>query len=578
MTLVQMRLSWPSLGVAVTAALLLMGCGGGGSTQPNPMPAINSLLPLAVQMGGSGFPLLVNGTGFTESSTVLWNGSNRATSFNNSTQLSASIMLADRSVTTTAVITVVNPSPGGGTSNGFNFYVIPPPTPGLGVIQMISVATDGASGNGNSYTNASVSGDGRFVAFQSDSSNLVPGAASGYADIFLRDTCIGVPTGCVPNTSRVSLAPDGSLANGNSRNPSISADGRFVAFDSSASNLVAGDTNGQSDVFIYDTCIGAAGCVPLMSRVVADDGSEPNNDTRFAAISADGRYVAFGSGATNLIPGGTTGGVGNVFVRDTCSGVTSGCVPGTTLASASSSGTQGNTTSGLPAISGVGRFIVFLSYATNLVSNDTNGQPDFFVRDTCFGVPTGCTPITTRVDVATDGTQANDRADVSPTISGDGRYVAFTSFATNLVSGDTNGVSDIFARDTCAAAVGCAPSTYRVSVTFNGLQANQGSGDPSISADGRFIAFDSLATNLIATGTYAPVSIFVRDTCLGAPAGCLPNTSLMSAATDGSQGNSYSQYPAISASGQYVVFLSDDTNLIAGGSNGNTQVWIAKVF
>jgi Tol biopolymer transport system component len=461
----------------------------------------------------------------------------------------------------------------------------PPPPPAGGsaaVIQLISVSPDGLPANGNSYTPPAISQTGRYVAFQSDATNLVAGPASGFADIYVRDTCAGTTSGCTPSTIRVSLADDGTLPNANSRSPSISGTGRYVAYDSGATNLVPGDTNscsgslcGLADVFVRDTCIGATGCTAHTFRVsLASDGSQSNSDSVFASISADGRFVAFNSIATNLVVGDTNSS-GDVFVRDTCAGVVSGCAPTTLRVSASSSGTQGNTDSFHQAISADGRFVAFKSYASNLVTGDTNGQPDVFVRDTCFGASV-CTRSTIRASLGTDGSQANDHLDIFPAINGNGRFVAFTSFANNLVANDTNGVADVFLRDTCAGASGCSPSTIRASVASNGTQADQGSTDPAISSDGRFIAFDSLATNLVSPGTTAPKHIFVRDTCFGA-SNCTPTTILVSRSQSGAEGNGESLQPAISSSGTYVVFLSDSTNLVSTGSNALRQVWLAKI-
>jgi Tol biopolymer transport system component len=494
-----------------------------------------------------------------------------------------------------AAVMFVSGCGGGLSSNTRGSGGPPPPPPPSGgsaaVIQLISVNVNGLPSNGNSYTPPAISQGGRYVAFQSDATDLVAGAASGFTDIYLRDTCEGA-TSCTPSTIRISVADDGTLPDGNSRSPAISATGRYVAYDSSASNLVPGDTNGSvgpftglADVFVRDTCIGASACTPRTFRAsLAFDGSQATGDpssssvtgdSRFPSISADGRFVAFSSSATNLVSGDTNGN-GDVFVRDTCAGVSSGCSSTTFRVSISSSGAQGNSDSGGPAISADGRFVAFLSYASNLVTGDTNTQGDIFVHDTCFGA-SGCTPSTIRASLGNDGSQANDHLDtISPAINGNGRFVAFTSFANNLVANDTNGLADVFLRDTCAVATSCAPSTMRASVASNGNQANQGSTDPSISQDGRFIAFDSLANNLVSPTTTAPKDVFVRDTCLGASS-CTPTTILVSRSQSGSEGNGESFDPAVSANGTYIVFLSTSTNLISTGANGLQQVWLAKL-
>jgi Tol biopolymer transport system component len=564
-------------------ALLLASCGGsqGGTSRNgsgNPAPAIGSFAPISVQVDGPGFTLELLGTGFISSSTVNWNGSPRTTTFVSSTELRASIPGQDRSTVGSASITVVNPPPGGGTSPSVRISIINPLPSGIGVLQMISVAGDGTPGDGDSFTTPAISADGRYVALQSTSTNLIPGSASGFADIYLRDTCIGAASGCTPSTTRISVNDSGELPNGNSRSPAISADARYVLFDSSASNLVSGDTNGQSDVFMRSTCIGAPdGCVPHTFRVsLTNGGSEGNDDSRVGTVSADGRYVAFHSVATNLVSGDTNGYL-DVFVRDTCLGVAAGCTPSTIRVSVATDGTQGDNHSFNAMISENGRYVAFKTGAKNLVPNSPTGIPDMLVRDTCRGAASACSPSTMNVNIAYDGGQPDGQLDIAPSIDTTGRHVAFTSFSNNLVTNDTNGLADVFVRDTCAGASGCTQRTGRISVAFDGSQSNQGSADPSISADGRYVAFDSLATNLIPGGTLAPKDVFVRDTCFGA-ASCSPTTILVSRSLSGSDGNGESLNPALSSNGQYVVFMSSATSLIDSGSNGNYQVWIAKVY
>lgn len=568
--------------------VMLNGCGGGGGMTPPPPsggPSIASISPSGMYAGFGGFPLTVNGSGFVTSSVVQWNGSGRATTFVGSSQLMAQVLSSDLTTAGIANITVANPSPGGGTSNALLFMIPPGPAPGTGVIEMISVAVDGSPSNGNSLTPPAISADGRFVAFQSDATNLVPGPNSGFSDIYVRDACLGAASPCTPTTVRVSVATDGTLANGNSRSPSISADGRFVAFDSSASNLVPGDTNGQigqmtglADVFIRDTCFGAPpGCLPSTTRVsVASDGSEASGDSRNPSVSADSRFVTFNSTASNLVSGDTNGLI-DVFLRDTCLGVLSGCIPGTTIVSVASNGTQGDSHSFFQSISGGGRFVAWHSFAANLVPGDTNGQPDVFVRDVCFGATAGCVPATIRASVAANGSQSNERDELFPSISADGRFVVFTSFANNLVPGDTNDRADIFVRDTCVSgAAACTPDTARVSIAFQGAQADNGSFEHSISGDGRLVAFSSLAGNLLPSGPTLPKHIYLRDTCQGAPTNCIPTTILLSVTPDRFIGDGISELPAISADGRFVVFRSTSTNLVPGGSNGNLQIFLAR--
>lgn len=469
----------------------------------------------------------------------------------------------------------------GGTSGAPTSPITPTAVPAARVVERISVASDGSQADKSDIEASSVSADGRFVAFESIATNLVPGDTNSALDVFLRDTCRGAAPGCVPSTLRVSVASDGSQGSPGviqfAYRPSVSADGRFVAFHSSLSGLVIDDTNGVSDVFVRDTCQGApVGCTPNTVRAsIASDGSQGDDWSSDPAMSADGRFVAFASYATNLVAGDTNG-FSDIFVRDTCIGAPPGCTPSTVLASMASDGSQGfGDVTSSPAISADGRFVAFQS-DSNLVPNDTNADIDIFVRDTCQGAPAGCAPSTSRVSVASDGSQANNHS-FFPAISADGRFVAFQSDASNLVPDDTNAATDIFVRDTCQGVpAGCTPSTVRVSVGVDGSQANNNSfGFASISADGRFVAFPSDASNLVPNDINGFRDVFVRDTCQGAPAGCTPSTVLVSMASDGNHANGGSFLPSISADGRFVTLESEASNLVPGDSNGARDVFLA---
>ena len=259
------------------------------------------------------------------------------------------------------------------------------------------------------------------------------------------------------------VAADGSVAavptNEESQDPAISADGRFVAFDSFASNLVAGDTNGVVDVFVRDRVAGAT------ERVSVSSSGAQANGSVSAAMSADGRFVAFSS---DLVAGDTLEDLDDVFVRDRVAGTTK-------RVSVSSTGAQANDSSKSPAISADGRFVVFGSGASNLVAGDTNGAYDVFVRDRVAGT-------TERVSLTSTGAQVNHGSNVGAgAISADGRFVVFDSTASNLVAGDTNGAMDVFVRDRVAR------TTERVSVSSAGAEARAGckdSGDADHSVTG----------------------------------------------------------------------------------------------
>jgi len=294
-----------------------------------------------------------------------------------------------------------------------------------------------------------------------------------------------------PTTRRLSLDSAKVQGDGDSQEPAISADGRYVAFSSYAANLVGGDTNGVQDVFVRDRT------TKTTTRLsVSSVGAQSDGESQEPAISADGRYVAFCSSAANLV-GGDTNNSGDVFVRDRTTNTT-------TRLSVSSVGLQGDFGGCSPSISADGRYVAFESSATNLgagravVSNsDTNNRPDVFVRDRTRNT-------TTRLSVSSAGLEGDDSS-YNPAISADGRYVAFSSYATNLVGSDTNGTADVFVRDRTTN------TTTRLSVSSAGLEGNVASFGAAISADGRYVAFDSYATNLVGSDTNGTRDVFVRD-------------------------------------------------------------------
>jgi cysteine-rich repeat protein len=293
-------------------------------------------------------------------------------------------------------------------------------------VERVSVATGGGQGSGASDQPA-ISADGRFVAFRSYAPNLVPGDTNITPDIFVRDRVGGT-------TERVSVAFDGSQASSGagSEAPVISPDGRYVAFESRSTNLVPGGTNGNWHVFLRDRTAATTELVDILP-----DNSQPGSETCCdgIALTPDGRYVAFVSSVPFVPPPGV---VYEVFVRDRVLGTTEHI----SVTTDASQPTGGSTS---PDISDDGRLVSFASYASNLVAGDTNAfGSDVFVRDRTLAT-------TERVDVATDGTQTSEHTNsVVPRISGDGRVVIFLSDADNLVADDTNGAQDIFARDrTC---------------------------------------------------------------------------------------------------------------------------------
>jgi len=396
----------------------------------------------------------------------------------------------------------------------------------------VSVDSAGVEGNRKSQY-PSISADGQLVAFFSDASNLVAGDTNGREDVFVHDRLTGT-------TERVSVDSSGSEGNYGSSYPAISADGQIVTFQSYASNLVAGDRNGWSDIFVHNRTTGRTRRVSVDSS-----GAEANGSSYEPSISANGRIVAFQSYASNLVAGDRSGYL-DVFVHNRTTGITE-------RVSVDSSGSEANYGSSYPAISADGLFVAFQSEAWNLVAGDTNGWSDVFVHDRSTGN-------TERVSVDSSGVEGNIWS-LYPSISADGQIVGFHSYASNLIAGDTNGTYDVFVRDRSTGI------TERVSVDSSGLQGNGSSAIPSISADGLFVAFYSTASNLVSGDTNGFGDVFVHDRSTGI-------TDRVSVDSSGVQGNGYSLYPSISADGQIVAFESGASNLVSGDTNGRLDVFI----
>ncbi len=341
-------------------------------------------------------------------------------------------------------------------------------------------------------------------------------------------------------TAVVSVSSSGAPGNDYSHSPSISADGRFVAFSSRATNLSPGDSNGQEDVFVRDLLAGTTVRVSVDSA-----GIEADHFSHHPSISADGRYVAFESVATNLVAGDTNS-AADIFVRD--------LVAATTIrVSVDSAGAQGDYASGQPAISSDGRYVVFESVADNLVAGDSNDSMDIFRHDTVTGR-------TDRVSLKMQDSESNGPCR-SASISSDGRYVAFESLADNLVPFDANQELDVFIRDMVER------TTARVSVGMQDVESNGPCRSASISSDGRSVAFWSTASNLVAEDTNGWSDIFVRDLNRG-------TTIRVSVDSSGAQGNSDSHSPALDSEGRFVAFTSNSSGLVTNDTNGESDVFV----
>jgi hypothetical protein len=407
-------------------------------------------------------------------------------------------------------------------------------------------------------------------------------------------------------TTRVSVNSEGNGC-AYTGTPAISGDGRYVAFQSLASILVPGDTNGRLDVFVHDRVTGTK------ERVSVDSaGNEANHNSWRPAMSGDGRFVAFMSVASNLAPGDTNG-VTDIYLHDRVTGATE-------WVSVDDVGEQPpNREFGYPSVSDDGRFVAFQTNA-GLVPEDWNWTSDIYVRDRQTGTITWVTVgtaatetsyapalsgdgrfvafysyagslvpgdtnlaadifvhdlstgSTTRASVDSAGNQGNGPSSYAPAISADGRFVAFHSEASNLTAGDTNASDDIFVRDRDTDGDGMFDepgevSTVRVSVDSAGSQGNGDSFDPAMSADGHLVAFRSYASNLVPADSNDLPDIFLHDLLSG-------TTARVSVDSAGSDANGPSYFPAISGDGSSVAFYSTASNLVPGDTNGCADIFV----
>jgi hypothetical protein len=409
-----------------------------------------------------------------------------------------------------------------------------------GVFERVSVDSSGAQTDSSSY-DPDISADGRYVVFESGATNLVAGDTNGFNDIFVRDLQ-------TDTTERVSVSTASLQTNGDSEDAQISSNGRYVVFSSTATNLVGGDTNLERDIFVRDLQLGITERVNLSSSEVEADSSSSNPD-----ISGDGRYVVFESPSTNLVSGDTEG-ARDIFLRDRNLGTTIAVTH--RLAT-----THGNNASSYTGLSSDGTMAIFSSSASDLVVGDTNGAEDIFVINRTSG-------LITRVSVSSGGTEA-DGVSSYPSISSDGRYAIFTSSATNLVAGDTNGFEDVFLHDIQTGI------TERISISDSELETNEGSftqlGASIISDDGRYVVFSSSATNLVAGDSNNVVDVFMRDRQAG-------STTRVSLSDGELEGDGFSSMAAISSDGTKAAFMSAASNLVIGDTNSLVDVFVRDLI
>ncbi|MFZ0738305.1 MAG: hypothetical protein WCA98_16425 [Candidatus Acidiferrales bacterium] len=614
--------------------------GGGTSLQLNftinpgstSLPTITSLNPSSALAGSSGFVLQIIGTNFISSSVVTINGVNTSPALLDPEHLELEIPATDLTTAGALEIAVVNPSTGGGGGSSGNFpltltYALPfvstlSPTSAVagGTIQTLTIAGSGfvpasvmlfnGSARPTTYTSNTSIAANLTVADLSSAQvaqivvmNPAPGGGDSTAAIFAVN---GIdPTTSNPgftglpelvDYSYLGLAPNSGIGDVSQSGPSISANGRYVAFASASSNLTDNDTNGQPDVFLRDTCFAATSCTPTTQLASISGqvggtsaGSQGNSDSLEPSLNSTGGYIAFASHATNLDPNypTLTGTTRQIFLRGACIGTTttSTCTTGfTELVSVSADGVNpANADAISPSVSPDGRYVTFVSTATNLINGvNPGGVAQVYLRDTCLSETTGtCVPMTVLVS-SPDGVTPADAPASSPSAGEDGTYVSFTSAASNLVNGVSPLFPQVYRSETCVAGVlDCVPLVTLVSSNDGVTPANGTSGESSITSDGRYVAYASTATNLVQTASSGIQQVFVRDTCGVVTTGCTTSTTLVSIANDNvTPGEALSEQPSISSSsgsagdGQFVAFASLSTNLVSGTDNGFENVFV----
>ncbi len=519
---------------------------------------------------------------------------------------------------------------------------------------LVSANLNGTGGGNGNSTSGMISTNSRWVVFQSDATDLVPGDTNGVTDIFVRDLQTG-------SNILVSIALDGSPANGASIDPTITPDGRYVAFTSDATNLVANDTNGISDIFVRDlvsqttTLVSVGAVKSLLALPVASI-----TPTGPPAITPDGRFVAFFSAARGMAAGVPAGTAGEVYVRDLVAGNTmwassnafsaghlspptgnylsyhpeisddgrfvafktslsTGLRAGSILRFDASSNSlllvatntlplmwnddvfgpemtpdgrfiafaSGNPTnlftppssvyladidngtnipvsvqldgtfptngaSHTPVLSPDGRFVAFLSNATNLVGNAVSNSYHIYLRDVIAGT-------TTLVDADTNGVGSSEEYGNAPSLSADGRWVAFASPDGSLVGGDQNQALDVFVRDVTGGTNELISTRDGTVVPVAGSDLSSAA-QLSITPDGRWVVFTSRAEDLVTNDFNRDQDVFVRDLVLG-------SNKLVSVGLNGKSGVGGSFSPVISTNGRYVAFYSTATNLVPGYTN-----------
>jgi WD40-like Beta Propeller Repeat len=626
----------PGGGLSQTAATFLIT-----AVQPS-APLITSVSPTSASPAGAAFTLTVNGSNFMAptnpavpqlaGSIVEFNTSPHPTTFVSANQLTATISMSDIATAGCNTVTVYTPNGVGGFifSPSISFAVSKSGTPLICAISPSSAVQNGPAFTlnviGANFTGSSaVQFDGGAVPTTVVSSSAlqaqVPTTNLAKAGTFPITVSNGSGSASPAVSFQVtaaaptitSLSPSTSVAGGAgfaltvtgtnfTQDTVVEWDGspratKFTNLTTLTAQILAADianagTNSvvavnpqgvgaASAPFPYIVTAAGAALAAKFPQVVSVSalGGPADGPSESPAISADGRYVTFYSEAKNLLASGAEG---SVFVRDTCAGVTIACTPNTKAIDVGADGGVANGKTGRQvAISGDGRFVSFMSRATNLVSGLPQAASGFwnvYVRDLCQGanVPSGCVAQTQLVSVAMNGEPSNGPS-ASPSLSGDGRFAAFVSSATNISAENNQARPQVFVRDTCAgptATKSCVARTIAAMLDDDDLGTSIQSGRPMISADGRFVAFEAWSGSTAVQSPAESSAIVLADTCLGIDAGvsCSPSARRISYATDGSLLAGVNLVPSVTEDARFVVFESQPA------TTDGTPVSASKVF
>lgn len=621
---------------------------GGGTTQSlpftinpvtTPTPVISNLQPTTVPAGSAGFTLFITGSNFIPQSAVTINGSNRTATVLNSSQIQVSMQASDVATAGQVQIAVVNPpgppnAPGGGSSTPMNLAVTNP-VPIIGSLSPTSFAAGSTAPASLGISGASlvpnsvveIDGSPHTTEFVSSSQLTVQLVQGDFVTAGFRQVQVVNPSpgGGVSNTAAFSVNPsltaglpvlvdtgvNGAEANQGvcgdtcttgpptltTAGPAIGSNGATVAFASTSTNFFINQSNGGSEIYSRTTCLTTATCTPTTTTVSIGPNKVVSNGASWEpSISSGGGQAAFTSTATNLVNGvAFTQSMRQVYWVPVCTSTAGTCAAGELVSLSADGVSPGNGESYNPSISPDGRYVAFVSLATNLVTGlgTLDGvTPQVFIHDTCNGTTgSGCTPTTFLVSTP-DGVTPGNGPSSQPNAANDGTYVSFTSTASNLLGGTSltpNGGQEIYVRTTCFVTTTCTGTTALVSSPDGSTLANGSSSESRISSAGRFVVFASTATNLV-PGAGPTQQIYMFDTCLNSATTpvCSPSTTLISTPNVGNgttPANGISENPSISqgsststlsTSGELIAFASKASNLSLNTGNGIENIFVRK--